>query len=407
MPVYRYEALSVGGEKATGVVDAESQRDAKTRLRQDNLHVTRLTTASFVQRRRSKLTHMRSYSRRRATTVEAVTRQLALLLENEVKLTDALNITMSEVTDKKILLVLRDIRDRVANGSSVADAMEPHQWLFGRMYISMVRVGETAGTLPGVLRRMATHLRGQVMRRGQVTTVLIYPTIMLCVAFGLSIFLTTYLFPKIREVIETTTSDLPLPTQILTVISDTIINYYPVILIVGGGVIVLLIMALRTERGRRVRDALLLRIPVVRDLIRKSETAQFTGTLQTLLGSGVKMADSMAVLLQITSNTFMKDTINDLQESIMRGSDVSTVLRRSRIFPRGVAHMVAVGEQSGELEQVLGTLSKDMNDEVELTVGRLNALIQPIIILFLALVVGFLVAAAMLPILQMGQLRGL
>jgi type II secretory pathway component PulF len=174
-----------------------------------------------------------------------------------------------------------------------------------------------------------------------------------------------------------------------------------------AGLLIVLAAALRTARGRRTKDALLLRVPVLGDLIRKTQTAQFTSTLQTLLASGVKMADSMVVLLDTTNNTYMRDTIEDLRESIMRGSDVSTVLRRSRIFPRGIAHMVAVGEQSGELEQVLGRLTTNMNAEVELTITRLNAILQPVIVIALAVIVGFIVAAVMLPILEMGHLQNL
>ena len=407
MPVYQYEAFTAGGEKSAGVLEAESPRDAKMRLRQQNLHVTRLAPASFVQRRATMFAQLGRFSRGRLMEVESVTRQLSLLLENEVKLTDALNIVMAEVSDKKMNLALRDIRDRVANGSSVGDAMGPHEWLFGQMYISMVHVGETAGTLPEVLRKMAEHLRERATRQGQLTTVMIYPMVMVCAAIGVIVFLMWKVFPEIRKVIEGSGGRLPLPTQLLIFLSNTVTGYYFVIFPVLAGLLIVLAAALRTARGRRTKDALLLRVPVLGDLIRKTQTAQFTSTLQTLLASGVKMADSMVVLLDTTNNTYMRDTIEDLRESIMRGSDVSTVLRRSRIFPRGIAHMVAVGEQSGELEQVLGRLTTNMNAEVELTITRLNAILQPVIVIALAVIVGFIVAAVMLPILEMGHLQNL
>ena len=404
MPVFRYEALNPGGDKATGVLDAESSRDARIKLRQQDLHVTKLAAATFVQRRTSRMTQLRRFNRRRIMEVEEVTRQMALLLENEVKLTEALTIAMSETRDKRVLLALRDIRDRVANGSSVADAMSPHQWLFGQMYISMVRVGETAGTLPEVLHKMAGHLHERAVRQAQFTTVMVYPMVMIVVAVGVVVFLVTKVFPQIRTVIPEGQS-LPVPTRVLMALSDALLHHG---LIIGAAVVAVIVAVtwfLRTDTGRRLRDAVALRIPVLSDLIRKTQTTQFTSTLQTLLASGVKMADSMAVLHEVSGNTFMKDTISDLRESIMRGSDVSTVLRRSRIFPRGVAHMVAVGEQSGELERVLGSLTTNMNTEVEITLARLNALVQPLIILFLAAVVGFIVAATMLPIIQMSNLQ--
>lgn len=404
MPVFRYDALTTGGNKATGVIDAESVRDAKVKLRQQDMHITKIEAATFVQRRASRIVRTRRFNRRRLMEVEEVTRQLALLLENEVKLTDAITIAMSETRDKKLLLAMRDIRDRVANGSSVAEAMQPHQWLFGQMYVSMVRVGETAGTLPEVLREMSNHLRTRALRQAEITTVLVYPAVMMTVAIGVVIFLLTNVFPKIRQVLDQSDQELPLPTQILIFASDVLIGYWPIILVVVVAGVAGLVSFLRTATGRRFRDAMTLRIPVLGDLVRKVETAQFTATLRTLLGSGVKMADCMGVLYETTGNTFMKDTLGDLRESIMRGSDVSTVLRRSKIFPRGIAHMVAVGEQSGELEQVLGRLTENMNTEVEITTARLNALMQPIIILFLAVVVGFIVAATMLPIMNMANL---
>jgi len=405
LPVYRYDALTAGGQRSGGVLDAESQRDARRKLREQDLHVTQLQEATFVQRRGAKLAKSRSFSRRRALTVEAVTRQMALLLENEVKLTDALNITMEEVADKKVVLALRDIRDRVANGSSVADAMDPHQWLFGHMYISMVRVGETAGTLPRVLHEMADFLRRQAMQRGKVGAVLIYPAVMTVVMIGIVIFLMTQVLPELRDVILSFGNELPLPTKILMGLSDFITEYWIILSVATAGGILLLATALRTDRGRRIRDTIMLRMPVVTDLIRKNQTAQFTSTLQILLASGVKMANCMTVLRETTSNSFMKDTISDLQESILRGSDVSVVLRRSRIIPRAVAHMVAVGEQSGELEQVLGRLSENMQAEVDITVQKLNALIEPVIILVMATVVGFIVASVMLPIMQLSNIE--
>lgn len=405
MPVFRYEALNPGGQHANGVIEAESPRDARQRLREQDLHVTSIRGAGFVQQRVSKMGRSRRYGRRSMIAVENVTRQLAMLLDNEVKLTDALGITMAEETDKKMLLALRDIRDRVANGSSIADAIEPHQWLFGRMYISMVRVGETAGNLPQVLHKLADHLRERALRRGQLTTVMIYPVIMLTVTLGVVIFLLTQVFPNIEEAINSSGQELPLPTKMLTVVSDALVAHYPVILAVVVGVIVTGWLLLRTERGGRLRDALALKTPIVGELVRKSQTVHFTSTLHTLLDSGVRMADAMAVLRETTDNSFMRDTINDLRESILRGSDVSTVLRRSRIFPRGVAHMVAVGEQSGELSRVLDRLSTNMNAEVEITVDRLNAALQPILILSLAVVVGFIVLATMLPLLEMGNLQ--
>ena len=403
MPVYRYDALTAGGQRSGGMLDAESQRDARRKLREQDLHVTQLQEATFVQRRGARLARSRSFNRRRALTVEAVTRQMALLLENEVKLTEALNITMDEVADKKVVLSLRDIRDRVANGSSVADAMDPHEWLFGHMYISMVRVGEAAGTLPAVLRKMADFLRERAMRRGQLSAVMIYPVIMVVVMVVVIIFLMTMVLPKIKTVITGFGHELPWPTKVLMGTYSFAEAHWILISLVAAGALIFLATALRTARGRRVRDTLALRVPVLGELIRKNETAQFTATLQTLLASGVKMADCMAVLKETTSNSFMTDTISDLQESILRGSDVSAVLRRSRIIPNAVAHMVAVGEQSGELEQVLSRLSENMHAEVDITTARLNALLQPVIILVMAVVVGFIVAAVMLPMMQMAQ----
>lgn len=404
MPVYKYEALNAGGDRATGTLEAESPRDARTKLKQQDLHVTRLNEATFVQRRASRITQTRRFNRRRMTEVEEVTRQLALLLDNEVKLTEAISIAMSETKDKRLLAAMRDIRDRVANGSSVADAIAPHQWLFGQMYVSMVRVGETAGTLPEVLRKMAEHLRERSLRSAQITTVLVYPTIMMIVALVVVIFLVTNVFPQIRQVLGD--QELPLPTRVLDFLSVVLLRHWPIITGVAVALFVGVGAFLRSPAGRRFRDSVVLRIPVLGQLVRKVESAQFTATLQTLLASGVKMADSMGVLYEVTGNTFMKDTLADLRESIMRGSDVSTVLRRSKVIPRGVAHMVAVGEQSGELERVLQRLTTNMNTEVEITLARFNALLQPLIIIFLAAVVGFIVAATMLPLMQMSNLQG-
>ena len=230
---------------------------------------------------------------------------------------------------------------------------------------------------------------------------------MTAVMTGIVVFLMTNVLPKLKEVIESFGNELPLPTRILMGTSEFMTAHW--ILLTGAvvGLGVLLTLFLKTDRGRRMTDRLMLRIPVVSELVRKTQTSHFTGTLQILLSSGVKMADCMAVLKETTGNSLMKDTISDLQESILRGSDVSAVLRRSRIIPRAVAHMVAVGEQSGELETVLKRLSSNMVAEVDITITKLNALMQPVIILAMAAVVGFIVASVMLPIMQMSNFESL
>ena len=406
MPVYRYEALGVGGQRSSGTLEAESVRDARRVLRDQNLHVTSLSSATFAERKGITLSTLWQGRRRNPVLLEAVTRQLAVLLENEIKLTDALGIAMEDVSDKRFLNMLRDIRDRVASGTSVTDALEPYEGTFGHMYISMVKVGETAGNLPEVLRRMAEHLREQAMRRGQVGTVMIYPMIMVVVAIGAVVFLMTTVLPKIKYLLDSFGAEMPLPTRILMGFYNMSAHYWPLMIIVTVGVVVGLVTLLKTQKGRHFWDVQMLKIPVVGDMIRKQQTVQFTSTLRTLLASGVRMADCMGVLLETSNNTLVRETVNDLQESVIRGSDVSTVLRRSPIIPKSVAHMVAVGEQSGELEQVLGRMSQSLNQEVEISVARLNALLQPVMILIVACIVGFIVAAVMLPILQMGTSIG-
>ncbi len=403
MPVFRYEAIRHGGQRVSQTIEAETDRDARRKLRQDNLYVTRLEQATFVQQRGIKLSRIRQFDRKRATSLEAITRQLALLLDNEVKLTDALNITLSEVSDKRLLAVLQDIRDRVANGSSVAEAMDSHRWLFGHMYISMVRVGETAGTLPEVLRRMADYMRARITRQGQMGIAMIYPIFLLVALAIVLVIMMKQVFPNLEQLFSSMNRELPLPTQILMGTYRFASGNFIVLGIVGVLLVGGLIAFLRTDNGRRTRDRLMLRLPVVGDLIRKNQTMQFTGTLRTLLASGVKMADSMTVLMDISTNTMMKDTLVDLQEGIMRGSDVSTVLRRSKIIPGPVAHMVAVGEQSGELEAVLGRMTENLDAEVDMSMQRLAALLTPVVMLIMILVIGFVVIATMLPMLQMGS----
>ncbi len=406
MPVYRYEALGAGGQRSSGTLEAESVQDARRVLRDQNLHVTGLASATYAERKGITLSSLWRGRGRNPVLLEAVTRQLAVLLENEIKLTDALGIAMEDVSDKRFLNMLRDIRDRVASGISVADALEPYEGTFGHMYISMVRVGETAGNLPEVLRKMAEHLREQATRRGQVATVMIYPIIMVVVAIGAVTYLMTSVLPKIRDLLLSAGTELPLPTRILMGFYGFSSHYWPLMIIAAVACVVGLITLLKTKRGHHFWDTQVLRVPVLGDVIRKQQTVLFTSTLRTLLASGVRMADCMAVLLETSNNTLVRETINDLQESVIRGSDVSTVLRRSPIIPKSVAHMVAVGEQSGELEQVLGRMSQSLNQEVEISVARLNALLQPVMILVVASIVGFIVAAVMLPIFKMSSSIG-
>ena len=315
-------------------------------------------------------------------------------------MSEALNVLVEQIEEKRLEVIFRDIRERIVAGAGLADALSLHPSVFSDLYINMVRAGEASGNLDEILYSLSDYLQKQASLRGKLAAALTYPAIMMAVGLAVVVFLMTFVVPKITEMLVQKDNALPWATEVLIMISNAFKAYW----LVGIGALLAFLIFLeglkKTEKGRFAYDRMLLRIPVLGTLLQRSAISRFTVTLSTLLRSGLPALDSLNIVGKVVNNAVMSKTISEIADRIVEGADISTPLKKSPLFPPMVGYMIAVGEQSGELESVLNRISETYEEEIELAIQKLTAMIEPIIIVLLAVVVSFIILAVLLPLLQ-------
>ncbi len=424
MPIFQYKAVGPGGETKTGVIDADTARDARNRLRKDSLLVSEIRetrggrrvkrsksgevkAASALQRLRdARAARNTSMSSKDLDLVSSVTRQLGTMLASGIPLSEAIRAMIDQAGDRRTETMFREVRERINQGGSLADALEEHPRFFNELFVNMIRAGEATGNVDVVLTRLADYLQYQRTLRRKVVGALTYPVMMICLGVVVVTILMSFVVPKITGMLMDTGQALPLPTQILVKVSDLFKDWW------WAGALVIAAISFVIERtyqkggdGRLWLDRTLLRLPAVGDVILKQSVSRFSRTFSTLLQSGVPAVQSLEITAKVVQNRVISDATDHIRSRIMEGTDIATPLKATGAFPSIVGYMVSVGEQSGELEQMLDRISGAYDEEIEIATERMTALLEPIMIIGLALVVGFIVVAIVLPILQVGQVQ--
>ena len=418
MPIFQYKAIAAGGEVRTGVVDADTARDARAKLRKDNLLVSDIREASgrrgkfksgpqkegLLSRLRNSRSQRTSSSSRDLDLVTGVTRQLGTMLGSGIPMTEALRAMIEQAEDRRSETMFREIRERVNQGAGFADALADHPALFSELYVNMVRAGEASGNIDVVLTRLADYLQAQRTLRRKVVSAMTYPVMMIGLGILVVTALMTWVVPKITSMLEDTGQALPMPTQILVAVSDVFKNYWW-LMFLGIALISFIFERIHksSEHGRLVIDRSLLRLPIVGDVLLKQSVARFTHTLSTLLQSGVPAVQSLEITSNVVQNRVISDATEFIRSRIVEGTDFATPLKQTGVFPSVVGYMVAVGEQSGELEEMLDRIAQAYDEEIEIATDRMTSVLEPIMIICLAVVVGYIVVSIVLPILQVGQ----
>ncbi len=399
MPRYQYSAIAGSGKKVKGTITAESPFAARKQLRIRSIHPSSITeVSSEVEEQRAVLSFVRGISKSQLTDF---TKQLATLLNSGIKLTEALSVLTMQTPSQRFKTALIEIRDRVVTGESFTDALKDYDKYFDVIYVAMVRVGEVTGTLGESLKTIANFMEKRQRVESKVMTAMIYPVVLICFCMLAILILTTKVIPTIGAQIQRAGQDLPWITQQLMNFSHVLTSWRVLILIAG---LVLIVMGLRrffrTERGGYLRDRFLLALPMFGPLIKQRVVARFASTLSTLIGSGLSVAESLRVVSETTGNTLMRRAIQQSRERILAGADIATPLRDSGVIDPAIAHMVAVGEKSGELEAMLKNISENLEASSDVVIERLSAAVEPLIIIFMAGVVGVIAYATLLPILR-------
>ena len=425
MPIYEYKAYASGGATKTGVVDADTPREARQRLRRDNILVselrevrsgTRKGPATPVQgtskpKRRTewlrKLQKLRESQSgpggRDLELVAGVTRQMGTMLGAGIPMAEMLSAVIDQADTRAQETMFRTVRERITQGVSFGDALAEYPQYFTELYVNMVKAGEATGQVDVVLKRLADFLQRQRALQRKVVSALTYPMLMISIGLLVVSILMTFVVPKITDMLTDTGQTMPLPTRVLIAISDGFKRYWIVLPLGIAALSVLYNRVYKTRRGQLALDRLKLRIPVVGDLLRKSAIARFTRTLSTLLSSGVPAVRSLEIVETVVGNRIVADATAHIRVRILEGTDIATPLKATGAFPAVVGYMVAVGEQSGQLEGMLDNIADAYDEEIEVVTERITTVLEPIMIIFLAVVVGYIVWSIVLPILQVGN----
>jgi general secretion pathway protein F len=403
MPVYEYTALNKKGKTISGLIDSENIRIAKTKLRSTAVYPVSITEVDEqVHNNRQRLTFFQS--KIGISEISMMTRQLATLISAGFPLTTALNTMLSQTKKESFKRVLSRIKDSIEEGSSFAEALAKYPGIFSRIYLNMVRAGEASGTLGIVLDRLADISEKQHHLNSKIKSAMAYPFLMTLVGAGVLFFLLTVIVPNITSIFVEMNQALPLTTQILISTSSFLRQWWLLIL----GFLLLLLSAYNIAKKNRsfrfLIDRFILRIPVVGDLVRKIAVARFAGTLGTLLENGVSLLSALDIVQNVTGNKIFESAITDAAKEVERGNELGSALARNNHFPYLAVEMIKIGEQSGSLEPMLKKTAAVYENEIETTIVGMTSLMEPVIILIMAFVVGFIVLSICLPIFEMNQL---
>ena len=405
MPVYEYTALDIKGKEKNGYINADSHKAALQKLRTQSLYPRQLQAADSEQvvRQRSKWWQLR-ISRINPGDVVITVRQLSTLLSAGLPLATALDSMLNQMEKGALYKVMAQIRERINEGYSLAAAMEEQSHVFPSTFTAMIKAGESSGTLELVLERLADFGEQQQALKRQVISSLAYPALILLVSLGVIFFLMSYVVPKVSQIFLDFDKALPLPTLILIKTSGFIQQFwwiFPLILII---MFFLGRKMLSTPRGKKYIDAKLLQLPLFGTIIHSILISRFSHTLGTLLKNEVSLLQSLNIVRNVVPNTLLQEAVDKIYKEVSEGSNVSKPLSQSPIFSHTTVQLIAAGEQSGQLDEMFLKVAQDSENYITNRLSMLTALLEPIMILVLGGIVGFVVLAVLLPIFDMSQL---
>ena len=412
MPLYRYRAVSPAGEVSTGESDAPNEADLVDRLRDQGLMPTQIVasagggaTAAHDAARgpRSGLFTPKKVTR---DQLLAITRELATLLRAGLPLDRALEILIGLAPTPPVAALLQGVRDDVRGGKALSQALDARREIFSRFYVNIVRAGEAGGALGVVLQRLAETMERNKELRENVRSALIYPTILIGVAVVSVIVLLIFVVPQFQQTFAQAGKALPLPTEIVVVVGTFMRRWWWAVL---AGTVVAIVWFRRRGHDpaiRRARDLRMLRLPLVGDLVAKLEVARFARTLATLLGNGVTLLSGLAIVKETLGNVVLATSLDGVIAKLREGKGFGRPLADTGLYPRLASQMILVGEESGRLEEMLTRVADVYDREVQVAIKRFLAILEPAMILTLAVLVGGIVFSILLGVMGMSELVG-
>jgi len=406
MPVYEYKALDKRGKTASGVTDAESVTAVRQKLRSSGIFpvLIKKVQDSSIKPDAGKRIYLDLFSRVKPSEIAMMTRQLSTLINAGFPLVTAIDsllpLTKSYLFKKK----LTKIKNSIVEGSSFSSALSSHADIFSPLYINMVNAGEASGTLDQVLDRLAAITEKQQQMKNNIRAALAYPILMGCIGTVVLFILLAYIVPSITSIFEEMNQTLPVPTILLITVSNFIKSYWLIIMILFFAGIFAFKGLKRTKKGKYLVDKITLLLPGIGSISIKIAVARLARTLGSLLENGVSMLAALEIVKKVTGNLLISNIVENAAEEVGKGQGLSPALSSGTILPGLFIQMVQVGEQSGELESMLTKIADVFENEVEARVMALTSMLEPIMILVMGIIVGFVVLSILLPIFEMNQL---
>jgi type IV pilus assembly protein PilC len=395
MPMFEYTARSQTGQIQKGQLDVSNKDDVSAYLRKNRLILVSVREAP------KQIKLGMGGSRVKTRDIVIFTRQFATMINAGLPLVQSLNILASQTENKTLAEVTKAVVYDVESGNTLADAFSKHPKAFSTLYVNMVAAGEAGGILDTILLRLATFLEKNDALVRKVKGAMIYPGVIISVAAIAICILLVFVIPTFQSMFSSAGLELPLPTRVVIGMSDFLIGYWWAILAAAGGAVFALKSYYATEAGRLQIDTMMLKAPVLGDVIRKSAVSRFTRTLGTLVSSGVSILEGLEITAKTAGNQVVHNAVMESRQSIAGGETIAAPLERSKVFPPMVISMIAVGEQTGGLDEMLSKIADFYDEEVDVAVSALLSLMEPAMIVGLGVIVGGMVVAMYLPIFDM------
>ena len=397
MPVFEYKGTTADGRQTKGSIQADHLQKAKAQLKKDNIFIFEIQNKESKKKETLGLPFRRSVD---IKTLCTMTRLLATLIKSNVPLVNSLTTITQQISHPVLTPALTQIRNQVNEGQSFHKALTPYPRIFDTTYVSMCEAGEKSGTLDIILIKLAEFTESQAELSSKVRSAVAYPLLITIFTFCVVLFLFTYVIPKITELFDDDNL-IPWHTALVISVSENIINFWPQILIGFSVLFFLIYRWVKTEKGRKRMDNLYLKLPIIGKIIRSTAISRFSRTLATLLKGGVPMLKAMDIVQNVAKNTVLKQAIKEAQSNIREGEPIARPLKQSGQFPPMAIQMIKIGEQTGELEDMLVKISDTYDFQVNTEINSLTSLLAPAMIMLMGGIVAFIVFSVMTPIMQM------
>ena len=401
MPNFKYTVKNSEGKTVNGNADAKSRENLIELLRKEDFTIISIEEDANVQQK-----SVAAAKKVKLEDLVIFSRQLATMVEAGIPLVNVLDILGQQVENKAFGETVKKLKDDVETGSSFSQALAKHPRIFSALYINMVRAGESSGMLDEILNRVAVYLEKTATLQRKVKSAMVYPIAVITISIAITIFLLVKVVPTFKGIFDMLGGSLPLPTQILLAVSDFLRKWFVYGLV---GVIVAVIAIVRgskTESGKLALDTIVLKLPVFGNIIKKVSVAKFSRTFSTLVKSGVPILSSLDIVAKTSGNKIVEKAVNNAKKAVQEGKNLADPLSKTSVFPPMVVRMISVGEQAGELEKMLSKIADFYDEQVDAAVDGLTSLIEPMIILFLGVIVGGIVLAIFMPIFKITEILG-